>query len=594
MTNQDIEKIGTSAVRLALIKSKYLEPYIPDDNTVPSWDGTVYIYNKQQKIKKNFLGKVDVQVKGTEQNDFSKAQIKYNAFVDDLKAYASGGGTIFFVVYVNSEYQTKIYYNTLTPVKLYEILKSCNNQQEDKRITLDEFPNGNREVANIFFHFYDCCKKQRGFTPDKMIPFAELLNNKEITHITGFATGINFADGVSAFLNSEPYLYVQKNNLPINIPVLAGSLKLSVSEEIPANITVKGIQYYDHITIKRTKHTQIVYIGKSFFYRPTLPPIKVKWDFIHNLNDLLTDLEFMIQAVENGGYEINGCVAELSFTDKELQSLNLTQAKTTLPLIKNIKKVFEILHIKKDINLSKLTKEEWRTLFVLVEGILNNQPIAGWQQDLPIQGIVKIQNISISLGFEKVSGKENTYKIYDFFHMPIMIVIGGDSDKFAAPPYALLTPQDYGIIDNIDYEDIVSAYDALYSTIGANELLDNAITNMLRMIDAFDLQSNPIVLKTAMDLCEWIMAHGDDGVNMQLNKMQIIKRERNFTKEEKQMLLKIAEDNDQHEEARIGAYLLLDNQFAVQVHLEKLSKNAQEAFMSYPIYTKYGKHRNQS
>ena len=588
MTNQDIEKIGTSAVRLALIKSKYLEPYIPDDNTVPSWDGTVYIYNKQTKTKKNFLGKVDVQVKGTEQNDFSLTQIKYDASVDDLKAYASDGGTIFFVVYVNSECQTKIYYNTLTPVKLYELLKNCDNQ-EDKRITLDELPNENREVANIFFHFYDCCRKQRGFTPDKMIPFAELLNNNEITHITGFATGINFADGVSAFLNSEPYLYVQKNNLPINIPVLAGSLEVSVNEVVPANITVKGIQYYDHITVKRTKHTQTVYIGKSLFYCPTLPPIKIKWEFIHNLNDLLIDLEFMIQAVENGGYEINGCVAELSFTDTELQALKVDQAKSTLPLIKNIKKVFDLLHIKKDINLSKLAKEEWRTLFVLVEGILNNQPIAGWKQDLAIHGVVKIQNISISLGFEKVAGKEHTYKIYDFFHMPIMIAIGGDSNKFAAPPYALLTPQDYGIIDNIDYEDIVTAYDALYTTIGSNEIFDSAITNMLRLIDAYDMLNHPILLKTALDLCDWIMAHGDDGVNMQLNKMQIIKRERKFTKEEKQMLLKIAEDNSQYEEARIGAYLLLDNHFAVQTHLEKLSKKAQEAFMSYPIYTKFGK-----
>ena len=587
MTTQDIEKIATAAVRVALIKSKYLEPYIPDDSTEPSWDGSVHIHSKQDKTKKSFMGKVDTQVKGTLQNDFSLTQIKYDVSVDDLKAYASSGGTIYFVVYINSECQTKIYYNTLTPVKLYEILKNCKNQ-EDKRIILDELPNKNRDVVNIFFHFYNSCKKQRGFAPDKMISVLELLSSDEITNITGFASGIDFDDGVSAFLNSEPYLYVQKNNVPIDIPVLAGSLKVSISKDIPQEVMVKGVQYYDHITLKRTKNIKTVYIGKSFSYQLAEPPIRVKWCMTTNLNDLVVDLAFMIQAIENGGYEVNGRVASLSFTDEELQRLNLEQAKKILLLVKNIKKVFEILHIEKDLNLSKLTKDEWRAIYALIDAILNQNPIGGWQQEVAIQGVIEIQDIRISLGFEKVAEQENTYKIYDFFHMPIMIALGEGDDKHAVPPYALLGVQDYGRIDNIDYKDIVPAYDTLYSAFGASELVDSAISNMLRMVDAFDSQRKPILLNTAMDLCEWIMAHGCADINMQLNKMQIIKRDRDFTVEEKHALLEIAEDSGQNEGTRIGAYLLLDNHFAVQAHLAKLPKNDREAFMSYPIYKKFG------
>lgn len=50
------------------------------------------------------------------------------------------------------------------------------------------------------------------------------------------------------------------------------------------------------------------------------------------------------------------------------------------------------------------------------------------------------------------------------------------------------------------------------------------------------------------------------------------------------MLYSMAEDSTISEDCRVGAYLLLDQQNAAEIHFEKLSKDQQENFKTYPIY----------
>ena len=58
---------------------------------------------------------------------------------------------IFFVVYINpKDYSEKIYYATLTPVKIRELLEACEWEQKTKRITLEQFPNDPQEKIEIF------------------------------------------------------------------------------------------------------------------------------------------------------------------------------------------------------------------------------------------------------------------------------------------------------------------------------------------------------------------------------------------------------------------------------------------------------------
>ena len=69
-----------------------------------------------------------------------------------------------------------------------------------------------------------------------------------------------------------------------------------------------------------------------------------------------------------------------------------------------------------------------------------------------------------------------------------------------------------------------------------------------------------------------------------LNALQIAKRKRELTKEEQKKAFTIAEDTNQGEDMRTGAYLLLDNQLAAEAHFAKIPEKDQEGFRTFPIY----------
>ena len=95
MDQKTIETLSISAVRDSIVRSDYLDQFIADNDKEPSWDGFVYIYNDKSKKKEKLIGRMAVQVKGTENNDFSNNEIIYRVYTSDLMNYLYDGGCIF-------------------------------------------------------------------------------------------------------------------------------------------------------------------------------------------------------------------------------------------------------------------------------------------------------------------------------------------------------------------------------------------------------------------------------------------------------------------------------------------------------------------
>ena len=113
----NIESMAVSAVQNAISKTDYLGEQISKGDKEPSWDGSIYVYNTpaDNHKKEDYRATVPVQVKGKKMNDHSAEKIQYRVSVVDLKNYKIIGGTMFFVVYISSSGETKIYYNSLLP-----------------------------------------------------------------------------------------------------------------------------------------------------------------------------------------------------------------------------------------------------------------------------------------------------------------------------------------------------------------------------------------------------------------------------------------------------------------------------------------------
>jgi hypothetical protein len=138
MNAKAIETLSINAVRDSIVVSDFLDQYIADNDKEPSWDGSVYIYNDRSKKKSELAGRVSVQVKGITCDDFSKSEISHPVNIDDMNNYLNDGGVIYFVVYISTDgVNKKIYYQTLTPVKLKsyisEIKKTDNKKTKNKK-----------------------------------------------------------------------------------------------------------------------------------------------------------------------------------------------------------------------------------------------------------------------------------------------------------------------------------------------------------------------------------------------------------------------------------------------------------------------------
>ncbi len=141
MNSNAIETLAIGAVRESIVTTEILGQYIADNDKEPSWDGFIYVYKDKNHRKDNLRGRVPVQVKGELNANQALSQISYAVEIADLLNYKTDGGVIFFVVYINHENpnQKKIYYASLTPVKIISYIKDAESQKT-KTIKLKEFP----------------------------------------------------------------------------------------------------------------------------------------------------------------------------------------------------------------------------------------------------------------------------------------------------------------------------------------------------------------------------------------------------------------------------------------------------------------------
>ena len=128
MDSNAIENISVSKLKMVLMLNDYLSPFINEGDKEPSWDGNIYLYNKKGKKKKDIKGRVSIQVKGEEKSITKKNEIKYPVSVVDLRNYLSDGGVIYFVVYVDKQGNSKIYYCAMEPLRIQDFLKELKRE----------------------------------------------------------------------------------------------------------------------------------------------------------------------------------------------------------------------------------------------------------------------------------------------------------------------------------------------------------------------------------------------------------------------------------------------------------------------------------
>lgn len=587
MNSKQIEDIAIMAVKSAIMHlDSRLSPYISDNDKEPSWDGFIYLYNSADHIKKNFEGRVAVQVKGKLMTNKTSKSNTYPIDIVDLESYSRDNGVVFFVVYINKDTLERIiYYCLLTPVKLANILKN-NSNKKTKSIEFKEFPRDSISQYLIFKNFYTDSRKQISFDTKNIISLDDLCGKtiKGYTYLAKDDILTNSMQQLSkAFNKNEIYFYVSENGnqIPTNL-YTSENFEIGLSEVVPQSISINNIIYYDNFRRTFYDESLVIEIGESLTITITEDK-QINFNFSASsfAKKCIKDLDFFLKLVENG-YSLS--IGGNDFCFSNIKEDKPKHLEYRLLYASQIVELLDILHIEEDINIDTLSTKDMFFINTLLKAILSKEDV-----DINLENdkhtLVEINVANITIRLAAIKQQDSRYTLYDFFSPNIGAKAEQRNqygDVRILSVFSTLEITDYVKLANIDCRVVLNSYKDLEDY---DYIFDLAVNDMLRILSAYDITSKKKLLQLAFNLSDWILEKSEDNVPYEikmLNHLQIIKRKREYNQKEINQLIELSENPDT--QIKIGANILLDDVTKAKVYLSRLSEEEQESIKAFPIY----------
>lgn len=587
-----IEEKALLCFKEYIVDSKVISQYIPENDKEPFWDGHIYLYNNPSKNKDSFIGRIPTQVKGTEVKHFTSKKYKFSIDMNDLKAYLKEP-TLFIVCQEkeNSK-ERKLFYRDLLPVTVKRIIEG-HAKQGSIKVLMHPIPERLKDFEEIALIFHGNSKKQISFAD--MRPFTmEDVKKNNINSFSFIAPmqNMNQVQLLKYLSSHENYLYAKlNNNLDIDIPIFDGPMTFAFKQNVNRSISVGGKVFYDGFRSEIVKGQQTISIGNALTIiipmddnDTSLPEIKFK-STSSLLNTAVKDVQFALALAETGKLSIG----DLDFDVKVDDENKIIELKKLLSNWLELKELLARLHVTKPFDLSEITTEQEELIGILISTILHNEPVPLQE---PINGIItaEIGNEHLLLWCSTVNN--NMCLLGDFFDHSFQLFNETNGIKNEICCYSYLRNGDlWEWCDNIDFSSFVSSYEEIAKK--ENNTYEMANQDMLAMISASDKIENEdnercnTLLDNAILLNDWLCKNDPKMDSMPIhltNKMQIIKRQRSFTNEEKDTLTSLIKKENIKSLVKAGCWLLLDNAEEFNTIFQKLPLEEQGKLTNYPIW----------
>jgi len=584
--NKRIEETATTALKAVLLHCPILDSFISTNDKTPTWDGMVYVYKNASFRKADLLGRVPVQIKGTEKAIISDTA-SYSCQIADIRNYYRDGGCIFFLVSVETPTGTaNIYYADLQVLDLKKYLDNA-GQKKHTTIMLEKFPQDDPdEMSSIFISFVENSRKQTSFIGKEIVSFEQLEKNGiEIESISFNTSGIGLnIDNIGTFISKHTfYLYAKPKGLDIDIPIQKVS-NASVYKHISGKVQVRNKEYFPSYCVQYEKGTPILHVGKGIRISLDHQNSKLTIDFkpTGTLSNFIQDASCFIDIIESREITLNGY--KLRFAG--VNSFEVKKYKDSLRYYTDVKKMLDILGVKEELQCGSLSARDEINISNIVNAVLYNKRIAfSKSKDSVFHGVIKIANLSIWIWATRQ--EEGYYQLENFFE-PHRIALFDGTDTMQCNPipcshYILLNKEAFIHTSNMDYELMKRDLCSMKHHPLRIEYVTLMMLNVLRGYDD-QKEKDERLLDLADTICRWLSMDKEtvDYPILRLNQLQIEKRRRSLTTREVIELGKFT-GIEYPTDIRCGAFLLLEDSVEAQKCFNELSREKQKEFITFPI-----------
>lgn len=588
----NIELMAVNFLELAIGRNDYLVPHINAGDREPSWDGDIEVYRKPGNVhaKQDLVLKVPIQVKGHVVPQIPrKKTISYSIDLSDLRNYLNAGGTMFFVVYVDETgTRHQIFYTCLLPFELKQTLEKY-SEQKTKNMPLIALPQDNKSISNVLLNCAHNMRKQRPAITADIVTYDSLIQAGHVPELS-FGYAQIPAEGTVPFeymFDHSTYLYAK---LPhgVELPIEKMEQMDAAFTEIEAPVTVSGQVFYNSYRVVYKKECTELCFGRSSRFVHYYNPERSKFSFYlaGTLSERIVDEEFIIAVLAAGEFEV--ATVKLPLKDippEELQQFNVPRKREHLDWLKCVKKTLDKLSVTVDLDCKNLPNADEGRLHMLKQSVLDGKPIM--LREVPNRLCrFAVGNLSIIAYLQEVDAKQDLYQICDFNHVPIAISAEDRDGKLVPSSLYVILKRDILLeCSNIDYQEMLRQI----KLVPFSEVFSTQATNLLlEMLAAYDESKDKRkdIIEAAIELSEWL--RNEDSFYpadlKMINHLQAIKRIRELSADERRQVLELIEQSsDLEEQVYVGAYLLLDQQEAAQMHYARMDGLEQEHLLRYPI-----------
>ncbi len=580
-----IEETAVGALEKECRKySEYLHPSIPKGDKGISWDGFIEMYRNdgesKEYSKKNFEARINIQVKGHEVEtiDNDVDEISYVIETVHLLNYQKeGNGTILFVVYVDKDLQTKIFFANFLPADLKMILED--SAKKTKTVKLKSLSNINT-LLTVCRNFAMLSKLLVGQPICNMDEFIEKYPIK----FTVCAKDIVQAEKYITTNDVYPYALINDYGSKISF----GKVKIfEIGRQIHHEVHIDETKYYDSFKCVVINGEEIIKMGKGITWNLDKNTINI--NLSGTITERIIDSDFFINIYKKGSIKIGKENFGLKCGAPDIEQF-IEEMEKKRENFKLLKKCLEKLGVKKDISLDGISKQDCSNLNMLIdmvnEGIMPNIDSTGLYN-------VNIGNEKILIWFNvDESGKVSWFNYFENIdNLPhAYLEYQEDRTKLRTSPYMCIkTYEDLNCL-NINIDIIKKSFDLIENPV---EQSDRITLFLLEVIKLFDKLKEIRFLNLAEFIIEFLENNVDDIPEINLiNKMQIIKRTRKLKNTEKKQIRDLMNeliDNLESEEdfltiEKVACLaILLNNKKIYHTYFSKLSSENKEEFNKFPI-----------
>ena len=579
-----VERIAVNRLESALLSTGLVVPTIPTEDKGPSLDGEIRLYSSKTSFpKRELVGRIPVQVKGTYVRKLQEKAV-YQVEVADLRNFFRDGGAIFFVVQIKTDEQYRIFYAPLLRFQLQRLLEQAGNQKT-KQISLETFPVGDKSrIVRILSDFLTNREKQWTLLPN-VKSLNDLATSGMVVDHLGFSVsgfGLKrFDDVVDELLQHQIYIYAKPSGVEANFAVDLIRPEAIVTHQ-SIRVTVNGEVLYDQIDIiRKPGNIKSFQLGRGIVGSISQNKLNFQYHPCDTLHEQIRQLRLLTALMRGEPVKIGPLV--LPCSDFKLTGHTQQEMEQRLSWLQTIARVLKQLHVSKDLNLAKMTDEEYQKLRNVVIGIDKGIPVPFSFDGALAYGKIEFGGISVLLNLKKSEDGKGVY-LSNFFDMENLKMTAeadqSPDDGFAISPYILMDVTLLSELDNVDLNEIVRSVEKQpYST----PYGDRIINLTLELLKLYDQNKSTEVLDICLNLLSFVEQHHDIPEEVIIvNRLQIEKRRRALSAEEKEYLFMLKRPSIVLP-YQLAASILLESFQEAELIYEQMSEDERKLFDRFPI-----------